>query len=549
MASSRAGKMGGDIMPNKSIATVLSQVKKSNGAILAICVGTAVAAISSHQSTQAEKKQNDGHQYLETYLMDKIAKKPYLNYHSASSSAYQHQAKRYHRGRQSEEPSTNTDDIPKTTTRPKGVPSRLRLLTINVPQFKREAFEHGVCKLPSEIFDTDKPSFVDGVAPSKTMNKSLGHNKRTAVVQKSLAKQLYYCYDPPYKNSATTHNSQPKSQSPSEEQNQPSSEEQKPNIGVEILEASIMDLNPNNIRRTYTYSSNNWKKKSYRYDPGKYTEKGENSDEVENDEESGVADVDEADVEEASLNNKTVVAEDRVMEADDDVSEESDIDNADYEIYAPWNQYAWLEELHLRINGIVPFGTPMQRAHVLSQWIYGRIYRQSIPASTSRGGWVSWLWWPVLWSGSHAIGSQRHRTSWDGVDGEGETALYGSNGVGSGGNNINAFFPWLSSTKATLNRASNKPDCVIRAYRSGLIILAFSFSLLCLPNNTHRHAVICDGAVMRRVPGSLRYLTKICREAGIPLFILNDHRSWGSQTHSTLSDALVDMRKAISDNV
>ena len=37
--------------------------------------------------------------------------------------------------------------------------------------------------------------------------------------------------------------------------------------------------------------------------------------------------------------------------------------------------------------------------------------------------------------------------------------------------------------------------------------------------------------------------------AGIPLYILNDPRSWGSQTHSKLSDALVDMRKAISDNV
>jgi len=54
---------------------------------------------------------------------------------------------------------------------------------------------------------------------------------------------------------------------------------------------------------------------------------------------------------------------------------------------------------------------------------------------------------------------------------------------------------------------------------------------------------------MQRVPGSLRYLTKICRDAQIPLYILNDPRSWGSQTHSTLSDALVDMRKTISDNI
>jgi len=83
------------------------------------------------------------------------------------------------------------------------------------------------------------------------------------------------------------------------------------------------------------------------------------------------------------------------------------------------------------------------------------------------------------------------------------------------------LFPWMSSSKkAVLNRASNKP-----------------------------HAVICDGSAMQRVPGSLRYLTKICREAQIPLYILNDPRSWGSQTHSTLEDALVDLRKTVSDNV
>jgi len=66
---------------------------------------------------------------------------------------------------------------------------------------------------------------------------------------------------------------------------------------------------------------------------------------------------------------------------------------------------------------------------------------------------------------------------------------------------------------------------------------------------TLSHAVICDGAAMQRVPGSLRYVTKICREAKIPLYILNDPRSWGSQTHATLSDAIVDMQKTVTDNV
>ena len=78
-----------------------------------------------------------------------------------------------------------------------------------------------------------------------------------------------------------------------------------------------------------------------------------------------------------------------------------------------------------------------------------------------------------------------------------------------------------SKKKVNLNRASNKP-----------------------------HVVICDGQAMQRVPGSLRYLAKICKEARVPLYILNDHRTWmGSQTHSSLSDAVGDMRKSISSTV
>ena len=116
---------------------------------------------------------------------------------------------------------------------------------------------------------------------------------------------------------------------------------------------------------------------------------------------------------------------------------------------------AWLEEIHLRINGMVPFGEPMQKAHFLSRLIYGRIYQQSVPTSPSKGGWLAWLWWPVLWSGSHAIGTQRLTTR-DGVDGEGENTLYGNN-VKRGGAISRILPSWLSSSKTKLNRASNKP--------------------------------------------------------------------------------------------
>jgi hypothetical protein len=102
-----------------------------------------------------------------------------------------------------------------------------------------------------------------------------------------------------------------------------------------------------------------------------------------------------------------------------------------------------------------------------------------------------------------------------GVDGNGECDLYGDD------SNKRGLLSWPPSiSRKKLNRASNKP-----------------------------HAVIADGTALHRVPGSLRFLTKTCRDANVPLFILNDPRSWGSQTHSTLSEAVVDMRRSVTDNV
>lgn len=59
------------------------------------------------------------------------------------------------------------------------------------------------------------------------------------------------------------------------------------------------------------------------------------------------------------------------------------------------------------------------------------------------------------------------------------------------------------------------------------------------------HAVIADGAAMQRVPGSMRFLQKTCQEADVPLFIVNDPRVWGGNTHQDLTDALKELRKTI----
>ena len=59
------------------------------------------------------------------------------------------------------------------------------------------------------------------------------------------------------------------------------------------------------------------------------------------------------------------------------------------------------------------------------------------------------------------------------------------------------------------------------------------------------HAVIADGAALQRVPGSLRFLQRTCQEANVPLYVLNDPRVWGGNTHQDLEQALHDMRKAV----
>jgi hypothetical protein len=157
----------------------------------------------------------------------------------------------------------------------------------------------------------------------------------------------------------------------------------------------------------------------------------------------------------------------------------------DDEVDAPWNQYAWIEEMDIRIRGYIPFGANVERASFVSNLLFGRCYRRTVQASRS---YVQWFI-PSFLSGQKVGGE-------DGIDGD-----YGKN-------------------KRTINRASSKP-----------------------------HAVIADGAAMQRVPGSLRYLTKCCQEANVPLFIINDPRVWGGNTHSDLENAAKDMRKTIKARI
>ena len=216
-----------------------------------------------------------------------------------------------------------------------------------------------------------------------------------------------------------------------------------PAIGVEILEMSVTNLNPNNIRRIYT-SSSRGRRKDVVVDGalgGNVAAISSNSVGIGNNaiEGGSLADADEA--EEKEEKEEVVVMEGKSVavratsEGDDDV-----VDDPDYARDHPANQYAWLEEMRLRIHGRVPFGIPMERANPISRWMYGNAYRQSIPSSPTigTGRWyLRWLWRP--WAGGRSDG--------DGVDGEGECVLYGAD---DGRNS-------RRGKSAAPNRASNKP--------------------------------------------------------------------------------------------
>ena len=145
------------------------------------------------------------------------------------------------------------------------------------------------------------------------------------IEQKSLVKQLYYCYD--------FSKQQQQSSSNNEKNNH---QKQQPAIGVEILEGSIMDLNPNNIRRMYSAGSSKIRTTQDIY-PTKYATEG-------------VADVDEAN--DAENVDEEEVATDLRQELNE--SEQTDnnrLNNTlENERTAPWNQYAWLEEMYLRVS-------------------------------------------------------------------------------------------------------------------------------------------------------------------------------------------------------
>jgi hypothetical protein len=321
---------------------------------------------------------------IEADFTDKLAAKPYLNYHNpysrhnlitSSVNTGKRLWGRFARNDRNANVAGGEDWIMPSdessaggflgggtprTERPKGVPSRIRILAIDVPEF-REVF-NGECRVNlSRIYPDDiappkyitrrkngngQPKIKKQGRDDQTVAEEKSQQESIEIIQKSLARSLVRCRN-----------------------------KQSKRIGVELLEASVYDLNPNNMRRTYHFGN-------YKYDPGKYgsnqnspggdmlqrrmsvneglgsklrirrrqivvTKSGENANLQVNDE-KGYADVEEESAENSMVQQEgdeggSHVEEGSGKEINVFAEEEDEVD-------APWNQYAWIEEMQMRVS-------------------------------------------------------------------------------------------------------------------------------------------------------------------------------------------------------
>jgi hypothetical protein len=261
------------LLRSRSSASTL--LVASTGILTTAGVMVRTSTSAQRGQTKASDRTNTIFQ-IEADLMDRIAQKPYLQ-------AF-----------------TSNDE------QPRGVPHRLRVLAIDVPEM-RTAFD-GECRINlSKIYADDVApakdltSTISSPTNSATSDSTKGKTTTTSskqqiafrVAQKSFAKSLIKC-------------------------------RKQKKIGVELLEASIADLNPYNMRKTHQFGS------LINYDPGKYASRPLGSGK--------------------NLDNSAENTDDGGTNSRKEPTEESVLATEEDEIDAPWNQYAWIEEMQIRVS-------------------------------------------------------------------------------------------------------------------------------------------------------------------------------------------------------
>jgi hypothetical protein len=139
------------------------------------------------------------------------------------------------------------------------------------------------------------------------------------------------------------------------------------------LEASVADLNRFKLRKTHSLGS-------YSYDPGKYFDSsGANAEKSKRNNDKGSNGGAGAHVGDRTNSGGVTTGQSSSTNID------NDNDALVTEIEAPWNQYSWMEEMRLRINGQVNFDAPMEQSSTYRRVIFGNVYKVTVPA-------VSTIW-------------------------------------------------------------------------------------------------------------------------------------------------------------
>lgn len=284
---------------------------------------------------------------IEIDLMDKIANKIYLN--PARAVARNQRRLAAANGGSFPAHSRNSStavllDPESSSRRPLGVPSRLRILAIDLPEIRTQAFSQGTCRVAFDrVFPNGvaPPTYVpqstgngvddgtgkDGTVVPKRGNSSAtntnGHNKKVQLVeQKAFVQSMLCCF-----------------QQQQDSQNSNTNKSAYHNkVGVEVMEASFADLNPRNLRKTRQVGG-------YHYDPGKYASDTTSQHDREMGKSTESANVSKNNRNDPTTNNKR---QESVEEYHIQHDDESD---------APWNQYAWMEELKMRVGHTILYAT------------------------------------------------------------------------------------------------------------------------------------------------------------------------------------------------
>jgi hypothetical protein len=447
---------------------------------------------------------------VEVDLMDKIARRPYLHpYNSFASRNYRGDDEYDH-----DDHEGGSNDENSSMLRPPGVPHTLRILALDMPEMKL-AFSGGTCivsrrheypsgvaatkhcvetaavrstfsdpaqvgftglsqEIPTEASDdslaeqqeqqhvnntlaTSTATFQDRAASSSAISSSQPAKLvrvHYRVEQKSVAQSMLHCYNP-----------------------------KTDQVAVQVLMGSIAQLNPNHIRPSKRRQS-------------KIIQQQQSQEISDNEHKDNIHDAS--------------IAPDQFNDVAQAYSKIKD------ELEAPWHQYAWMDELELRVSaarrvaffrrvssrcslswcagehvtqigGRVRFGAPMTRASSLSRMMLRRnnVYQPTVSSSQTA---LDWFLAPSL------------QTDPAGMDGKDQV----------GGDEA-----------IETNWASQRP-----------------------------HAVVANGAELRKVPGSLRLLQRLCQQEQVPLFIYRDRHAWRRcHVHDNLNELLYNLRQMIQLHV